>query len=94
MFFRTARSCIKTLIAPKLRPVTFFYRNSIFTSEEGTQQGDPEAPPLFVESIQTLVKKIEPKIYVWYLDDGNLTDDYKILLRYLKIILVSEKTVA
>ena len=28
-------------------------------SEEGTQQGDPEAPPLFAEAIQTLAKKLE-----------------------------------
>ena len=28
------------------------------------------------------------------MDDGNLADVFKIVLRYLKIILVSEKTVA
>ena len=47
-------------------------------SEEGTQQGDPEAPPLFAEAIQTLAKKLESKINVWYLDDGNLAYDPKV----------------
>ena len=46
-------------------------------SEDGTQQGDPEAPPLFSETIHTLVKQLESKINIWYLDDGNLADDYK-----------------
>ena len=41
-------------------------------SEDGTQQGDPEAPSLFAETIQTLVKLLESKIDSWYLDDGNL----------------------
>ena len=39
-------------------------------SEHGTQQGDPEAPPFFAETIQTLVKQLESKINIWYLDDG------------------------
>ena len=53
-------------------------------SEDGTQQGDPEAPPLFAE-----VKQLESKINIWCLDDGNLADDYKVVLRDLKNILKS-----
>ena len=60
-------------------------------SEDGTQQGDPEAPPLFAETIHTLVKQLESKINIWYLDDGNLADDYKVKLRDLKNILKSEQ---
>ena len=60
-------------------------------SEYGTQQGDPEAPTLFAETLQTLVKHLESKINIWYLDDGNFADDYKILLRDLKNILKLEQ---
>ena len=60
-------------------------------SEDGTQQGDPEAPPLFAETIHALVKQLESKINIWYLDDGKLADDYKVVLRDLKNILKSEQ---
>ena len=60
-------------------------------SENGTQQGDPEAPPLFMETIQTLVKQLESKIIIWYLDNGNLADDYEVVLRDLKNILKLEQ---
>ena len=55
-------------------------------SEAGTQQGDPEALLLFAETIHTLVKQLESKINIWYLDDGSLADDYKVVLRDLKNI--------
>ena len=58
--------------------------------EDGTQQGDPEAPPLIAETIQTLVKQLESKINIWYFDDGSLADDYKVVLPDLKNILKSE----
>ena len=54
-------------------------------SEDGAQQGDPEAPPFFAETIHSLVKQLESKIInIWYLDDGNLADDYKVVLWDLK----------
>ena len=55
-------------------------------SKDGTQQGDPEAPLLFAETIQTIVKQLDSKINIWYLDDGSLADDYKIVLPDLKEI--------
>ena len=60
-------------------------------SEDGTQQGDPEAPTLFAETIHTLVKQLESKKNIWCLDDGNLADDYKVVLRDLKNILKWER---
>ena len=49
------------------------------------------APPFFAETIQTLVKHLESKINIWYLEYGKLTDDYKVVLRDLKNILKSEQ---
>ena len=63
-------------------------------SEDGTQQSDHEAPPLFAETIHTLVKQMESKISILYLDDGKLDDDYKVVLRHLKNFLKMEKIYA
>ena len=38
------------------KPSYLFYGSSVIMSEDGTQQGDPEAPPLFAETIHILVK--------------------------------------
>ena len=56
-------------------------------SEDGTQQGDSEAPLLFAETKTDACKKkkLESKINVGYLDGRrNLANDYKIVLRDLK----------
>ena len=89
--FSNRPNCIISPIASILNLVTFFYQNSVIMFEDGTQQGDLEDPPIFVETIQTLVKKLASKINIWYLDDGNLADDYKIVLRDLKNILKLEQ---
>ena len=41
---------------------------------------------------QFRVKQLESKINIWYLDDGNLADDYKVVLPDLKNILKLEQT--
>ena len=64
-----------------------FYGSSVIMSENGTQQGDSETPPLF----QKLVKQLESKINIWFLDDGIKADDYKVVLRDLKNILKLEQ---
>ena len=58
----------------------FFYGDSVIKSCEGTQQGDPESPVLFSDSIQDLIDSLESKKNLWYLDDGNLSDDYRTVL--------------
>ena len=68
-----------------------FYGSSVIRSEDGTQQGDPEASPIFAKTIQTLVKQLESKTNIWYLDDGNLAEYYKVVLQDLKIILKLEQ---
>ena len=73
------------------KPSYLFYGRSVIMSEDGTQQGASEAPPFFAETFQTLVKQLESKNNIWYLDDRNLADDYKVVLRDLKNILKSEQ---
>ena len=67
--------------------VFFYYSDSVIKSCEGTQQGDPETPALFSDSIQGLIDSMESKINVWYLDDGNLSDDYRTVLKDLEKIV-------
>ena len=47
------------------KPSYLFYESSVIMSEDGTQQGDLEAPPLFAGTIQTLVKQLDSKINIW-----------------------------
>ena len=56
-----------------------FYGSPVIMSEDGTQQGYPDVPPLFAESIHRLVKQLKSKLNIWYLDDGSLADDYKVV---------------
>ena len=59
---------------------------------EGTQQRDPESPALFLDSKQDLIDSLESKINLWYLNDGNLSDDYRTVLKDLKKIVEAERT--
>ena len=72
--------------------VFFFYDDSVIKSCEGTQQGDPESPALFSDSIQDLIDSLESKINLWYLDEGNLGDDYRTVSKDLKKIVEAERT--
>ena len=74
------------------QPSCLFYGDSVIKSCEGTQQGDPESPALFSDSIQDLIDSLESKINLWYLDDGNLSDDYRTVLKDLKKIVEAERT--
>ena len=66
------------------RPSFLFHGDSVIKSCERTQQGDPESPALFADSIQDLIDSLESKINSWYLDDGNLSDDYRTVSKNLK----------
>ena len=70
-----------------------FYGDSVIKSCEGTQQGDPESPALLFDSLQGLIDSLESKINLWQLDDGNLSDDYRTVLKDLKQIIGTEKNV-
>ena len=71
------------------QPSFLLYGDSVIKSSEGTQQGNPESPVLLWNSIQDLLDNLESKINLWYLDDGNLSDDYRTIL---KKIIEAEKT--
>ena len=74
------------------QPSFLFYGDSVIKSCERTQQGDPESQALFSDSIQDLIDSLESKINLWYLDDGNLSDDYRAVLKDLKKIVGAERT--
>ena len=74
------------------QPSFLFYGDSVIKSCEGTQQGDPESPALFSDSIQDLIDSLESKTNLWYPDDGNLSDDYRTVLKDLKKIVEAERT--
>ena len=58
------------------QPSFLLYGDSVIKYCEGNQQGDPESPALFSDSIQDLIDSLESKTNLWYLDDENLSDDY------------------
>ena len=66
-----------------------FFGEKVIQSQEGCQQGDPEGPVLFSDTIQDLVNQMVSQYNVWYLDDGNLWDDYRTVLEDLKRIIAS-----
>ena len=70
----------------------FFYGDSVIKSCEGTQQGDPDSPALFSDSIQDLIDSLESKTNLWYLVDGKLSDDCRTVLKDLKKIVEAERT--
>ena len=46
----------------------------------------------FSDSIQNLIDSLQSEINLWYLDDGNLSDDYRTVLKGLKKTVEAEKT--
>ena len=69
-----------------------FYDDSGIKSSEGTEKRDPESPASFLDFIQVLIDSLEPKTNLLYFDDGNLSDDYRTVLKDLKKIVEAEKT--
>ena len=69
----------------------FFHGDSVKKSCEGTLQGDPETPALSSVSIQDLIDSLDSKLNLWYMDDENLSDDHRTVLKDLKNIVQVEK---
>ena len=59
------------------KPSFLFYRDKIILSEEGAQQGDPEGPPLFFDTINDTIRSFCSKLNLWHLDDGNVARTFK-----------------
>ena len=74
------------------QPSFIFYPDLVIKSCEGTQQGDLESPVLFSDSFQDQIDSLESKRNLWYLDDGNLSGDYRTVLKDLKKIVEAERT--
>ena len=66
-----------------------FLGDKVIQSQEGCQQGDPEGPALFSDTVQDLVNQMVSQYNVWYLDDGNLSDHYPTVLEDLIRIIAS-----
>ena len=62
------------------QPSFLFYGDSVIKSCERAQQ-DPESPVLFSDSIQDLIDSLKSNLNLWYLDCGNLSDDYRPVLK-------------
>ena len=56
-------------------------------SDESVQQGDLDGPRLFGDTINSLIQSLQLMFNVWYLDDGNLADEYRIVLGDLRDII-------
>ena len=81
---------ISTHTRRTINQVSFFYGDSVIKSSEGTQQGDPESPASFSDSIQDFIDSLPSKINLWYLDDVNLSDDYRTVLENHKQFLLQK----
>jgi hypothetical protein len=68
-------------------PSYLFFDSHIILSDEGAQQGDPEASPMFCDGINEMVQRLSSELNFWYLDDGNLADRYQVVLADLKLVI-------
>ena len=66
-----------------------FFGEKVIQSQKGCQKGDPEGPALIFDTIPDIVNQMVSQFNVWYLDDGNLSDDYRTVLEDLKPIIAS-----
>ena len=73
------------------QPCFLFYGDYVIKFCKGTKQGDPESPIVFSDSIHDLIDSLESKKNLWYLDDENLSDDYRTVLKDLKKLLKRKK---
>lgn len=69
------------------KPSKLIYKNNLILSEVGCQQGDPLGPALFSLAIHPIIKKLESKFNVWYLDDGTLGGDINTVHKDLNLII-------
>ena len=74
------------------QPSKLFYGNFTISSDEGAQQGDPEGPPVFSDTINDMVGNVDTELNIWFLDDGNIAGNWqRVLWNFSRIIEESEK---
>ena len=63
------------------------YKDKVLDSAVGCQQGDPPGPAIFSLAINPIIRQLNSKFNVWYLDDGILggdadtvADDFRLLI--------------
>ena len=74
-------------------PSNLFFGENLIASEEGLQQGDPLAPPLFCLAINSLVSSLTSPLNVWFLDDGTLGGPATNVLHDLKKVLAASSAI-
>ncbi|CAK1587163.1 unnamed protein product [Parnassius mnemosyne] len=67
-------------------PTKLLYRSNELSSEVGCQQGDPLGPAIFSLAINPIIKILNSKFNVWYLDDGTLGGDLDTVFSDLLLI--------
>ena len=56
-------------------PTSLFFGDSVLSSEEGVQQGDPLGPLLFCLAIKSLLDQVSSEFLIGYLDDITVGGD-------------------
>ena len=69
------------------QPSYLFFGSHILNSDEGAQQGDPEGPPMFCDTINDMIHWLTSALNFWYLDDGNLADKFWVVFEDLKLVI-------
>lgn len=64
-------------------PSKLLYRENLLESAVGCQQGDPLGPVIFSLAILPIIRQLNSKFNVWYLDDGTLGGDVDTVLNDL-----------
>ena len=68
------------------KPSSLFCGNSVLSSEEGVQQGDPLGPLLFCLTIHPMVLQLRSELRMFYLDDGSLGGSLSDVLHDLQLV--------
>lgn len=74
-------------------PTKLIYKDKLLSSEVGCQQGDPLGPAIFSLVIHPIIKRLESKFNVWYLDDGTLGGEANTILKDLKFLIEEFKLI-
>lgn len=69
------------------------YKTNLLASSVGCQQGDPMGPAIFSLAIHPIIKTLNSKLNVWYLDDGTLGGEADTVLSDLQTLTTALSTI-